>query len=108
MTQLESCVWQLQGEAEQVNAPGAQEHLLQPLLQQGQETISQDCWLTGHRVTQDRAGRMLFGVLEKLTQISEEIETFLPGQCHHPTDHKIRPFCLALHIYQGLYLYELI
>lgn len=34
MTQLESCVWQLLGEAEQVSLPGAQEHLLSPVLQQ--------------------------------------------------------------------------
>ena len=36
--------------------------------------ISQDCWLPGHSVTQDRAGQMLFRVLEELTQISEEAE----------------------------------
>lgn len=34
MTQLESCVWQLQGEAESANLPWAQEHLPSSILQQ--------------------------------------------------------------------------
>lgn len=79
-----------------------------PCYNKGQVTISQDCRLPGHSVTQDRAGQMLFWVLEELTQISQEAEMLPPGECYHPADPKTRPFYLALYVYKGLYLHHLI